>query len=287
MGLTGNGTNLLRAFGVQLLPRLTGFAVVEGACAVGALNDVGYRPGNVAIANGQAFVATSDGRLSRVSFTSDPYAPLSAGVPVGPPIGVGAIALGRDAGRVVVGGYGPSGSLLVEDLDGGVIAAAGTSSNVTGPPVVGSNGEIFAVFRVTGSSSEVRKYSNFTTPLMPERVFPWAGAFTSVTQGSPLLTNDGLLYLAGANGRLTVLRQADLSLVQEFQLPMSAEHALNLDCNRRRPQSRTGVLYLSGQYSLLSLIVDSTGLDPNAPWPRYQHDSAGTGNYATPIGCPP
>ena len=49
-----------------------------------------------------------------------------------------------------------------------------------------------------------------------------------------------------------------------------------------------GVLYAattSGK--VFAVIVDSPGLDPAAPWPRYQHDARNTGNPATPItNCP-
>ena len=49
-----------------------------------------------------------------------------------------------------------------------------------------------------------------------------------------------------------------------------------------------GVLYLpSVTGSLFAVIVDSPGLDPSAPWPKYQHDVRNTGNPTTPIqSCP-
>jgi hypothetical protein len=32
-----------------------------------------------------------------------------------------------------------------------------------------------------------------------------------------------------------------------------------------------------------SFIVDSRGIDTNAPWPKYQHDLRNTGNSTTPM----
>ena len=54
-----------------------------------------------------------------------------------------------------------------------------------------------------------------------------------------------------------------------------------------------GVLYLpssSGtEATLTALLVDSEGLDRNAPWPKYQRDNANTGNASrslVPWSCP-
>ena len=48
-----------------------------------------------------------------------------------------------------------------------------------------------------------------------------------------------------------------------------------------------GTLYAASGTKLYALIVDSAGLDPMAPWPKFQHDVRNTGNPATPItNCP-
>jgi hypothetical protein len=48
-----------------------------------------------------------------------------------------------------------------------------------------------------------------------------------------------------------------------------------------------GVLYVPAGGKLYAFVVDSAGLDPDAPWPKYQHDARNTGNPATPITqCP-
>ena len=67
---------------------------------------------------------------------------------------------------------------------------------------------------------------------------------------------------------------------------------MNLDCSRSSDggvmSGMPGVLYAASQDGkVFAILVDSTGLDPSAPWPKYQHDSRNTGNPGTPITvCP-
>jgi hypothetical protein len=72
---------------------------------------------------------------------------------------------------------------------------------------------------------------------------------------------------------------------------------LNLDINRSSTTpcatGAPGVLYVAstnnGVTRLHALLVDSRGLDKAAPWPRYQHNPANSGNAATGLAnwtCP-
>jgi hypothetical protein len=65
---------------------------------------------------------------------------------------------------------------------------------------------------------------------------------------------------------------------------------LTIDCNRLR--SRGGALYyVDSLAELKAVLVDSPGIDTNAPWPKYQHDLGNTGNGSLPnlplYGCHP
>jgi hypothetical protein len=64
------------------------------------------------------------------------------------------------------------------------------------------------------------------------------------------------------------------------------DRALSKQCARP-----LGVLYVAtrNDASLQAIIVDSPGLDGTAPWPRFHHDNANTGNPQTPLtpwACP-
>ena len=64
-----------------------------------------------------------------------------------------------------------------------------------------------------------------------------------------------------------------------------------LDCSRDASGAaipgRPGVLYVPAGGKLHAFVVDSAGLDPNAKWPKYQHDVRNTGNSDTVIApCP-
>lgn len=113
-------------------------------------------------------------------------------------------------------------------------------------------------------------------------------------KGAPVWGAGGYVYVAGT--RLQARRP--LETVQwQFSDDTSAllgsfEPSMNLDC-ARGPQGsplpgRPGVLYAARNPGrLYAFIVDSPGLDPAAPWPRFQHDARNTGNPATPLTvCP-
>ena len=56
--------------------------------------------------------------------------------------------------------------------------------------------------------------------------------------------------------------------------------------------SSTGILYIAfSSGAVVALIVDSPGLDPTSPWPKYQRTAGNHGNAAAvfPLndGCPP
>ncbi len=61
-----------------------------------------------------------------------------------------------------------------------------------------------------------------------------------------------------------------------------------ISCNYSKPASNTGILAFTTVTGwLVTYIVDAKGLDPTAPWPKYQHDVRNTGNVNTPIErCP-
>lgn len=122
----------------------------------------------------------------------------------------------------------------------------------------------------------------------------------SFADRAPVVGAGGRLYVVGSDGALRVLSSS--TLAEEWRwdnaFPTTAISQLNLDINRDVGQpcgaGQPGVLYVAASSGaatwLYAVLVDSAGLDRNAPWPRHQHDPANTGNPATPLTpwtCPP
>lgn len=133
-----------------------------------------------------------------------------------------------------------------------------------------------------------------------------AGGQRFVLGQSRILTAGSVVGGAGAMGssiRVGQLRSSDLSVEWGAELDSAqmtigqvAGPALDVlradggvkDCTRQ-----IGVLYLSTALgtnaTLYSILVDAKGLDPTAPWPKFQRDNANRGNSSlptTPWTCP-
>ena len=114
-------------------------------------------------------------------------------------------------------------------------------------------------------------------------------SFSSNQVPTPVAGQGQLLYVLDEAGRLYVLPQGFTNATQpawSSTLPSAVAGTVSasptLDCNRTKPASGTGVLYLATESGwLVSYIVDSRGLDATAPWPKYQRDGWNTGNTAT------
>ncbi|WP_395840182.1 hypothetical protein [Archangium violaceum] len=120
---------------------------------------------------------------------------------------------------------------------------------------------------------------------------PDAGSFP----GAPVLGASGILYTASFTGpeagvgEVAAWSANDLKLSWKLSDSVGrAEASPSLDCTRTpdgTPASTPhGVLYVpSLDGRLYAFVVDSSGLDTSAPWPKYQHDARNTGNPETPI----
>ncbi len=124
----------------------------------------------------------------------------------------------------------------------------------------------------------------------------------SLQSSMPVLGAGGLVYVIGGAGVLAVRRASDLGEVWSASLDSLSgsgnisQLALDVlrgpggakDCSRE-----LGVLYVvtraGAEATLRAVLVDSAGLDATAPWPKYQHDNANTGNPARSLAawaCP-
>ncbi|WP_375773432.1 PQQ-binding-like beta-propeller repeat protein [Archangium gephyra] len=158
---------------------------------------------------------------------------------------------------------------------------------------LGAGNVLFFGHEVATGSAPLTAIDLFATA--PRLSVPNAGSFP----GGPVLGAGGALYTASATGPAAGIGEVSAwgsnNLTLRWKLSDSvgrAQATPSLDCARQAdgtPAAQSkGVLYvpaLDGR--LYALVVDSPGLDKNAPWPKYQRDARNTGNSGTPItNCP-
>lgn len=203
------------------------------------------------------------------------------------------------------GGGGPTtgGAFLLSSLgvlDGGVPSQyAPNGTDPGGAAVVGGDaGSPWVLFGNQGKALVRVNASNSSLAGSPADS---VDAGSDVSLRSPLLGEGAKLYVVGADRVLRVFNQSPL--FEEWQWPTiggiqgtTAVSQLALDVARTGPAkdcAKPGTLYVAAAQGnvgrLYAFIVDSKGLDVNAPWPKYQHDNANTGNPATALSswsCP-
>jgi hypothetical protein len=188
--------------------------------------------------------------------------------------------------NLVAGGYGlapGSGKLIGLPTDGGPVSWIYGDGGTWNPSVSSGNNIIYGDDGSRLNSVNLNAFAGF-----------YVAVDGGVSQGSPLVGRDGLIYVAATDSNLSVF-DPGLNLQWRIDLLAPVEASLAIDCARTGPGTlvpgRPAVLYAAttgGQ--VYALIADSLGLDTNAPWPKYQHDPRNTGNSATPLSsfaCPP
>lgn len=178
-------------------------------------------------------------------------------------------------------------AVVVRRVVAGVGGVTVAQTNLTGV----SNANMLSVHGFAGSTSSLGAGSLFPSPVL--------------SSSAPILGASSWLYLVGVRTvggslafSLAVARRpvSGFSWVGELSFPSStgsprvAEPALDVyrtDAGVKDCGSALGVLYLltsSGPTATLhAILVDSNGLDPTAPWPKFQRDNANRGNISMPI----
>lgn len=200
------------------------------------------------------------------------------------------------------GGGGPTVGGVFAFLSAGVLSGntinATPGSDPGGAATVGGTSSTPVVFYGDSAGSQRRVALDPVTPAFGVSAAGVLGTM-SLADRATVLGRGGRLYAVGSDGVLRV--SSATTLAEEWRwdsaFPTSAISQLNLDLNRDSPTpcvaGQPGVLYVAASTSaitrLYAVLVDSAGLDANAPWPRHQHDPANTGNPATsltPWTCP-
>jgi hypothetical protein len=115
-------------------------------------------------------------------------------------------------------------------------------------------------------------------------------------RAAPILGESDRLYTLNADGKLR--EWVASTLAPQWELPLGGsgvDVSPTLDCYRDGSGnavsgSTLGALYVAADTKLYSFIVDSPGLAPNAPWPKFQRNARNTGNpgltSAPIVDCP-
>lgn len=166
-------------------------------------------------------------------------------------------------------------------------AAAGSSWPARGFVMPSSHELIGARFLSQTNSELVRQVVGASAPAVRVTM--------PAVNAAPALGADGTVYVLTISGQLYALRGNSLATIwQESFTTESFENYPILDCGRNRAGAVTpgapGRLILAGRSGrAYSIIVDSRGLDTNAPWPLEFHDPANTNNAQTDLArwaCP-
>ncbi|WP_257457803.1 outer membrane protein assembly factor BamB family protein [Archangium lipolyticum] len=266
--------------------------VIDGS---GASHSPGLIPGTPVVMNGDNLFYSgfvSNGHVLTSYAFGSPYP--RANWPVGAPIlPTDVVLVGSELVGAAADPSNPSGGLFKHPQAG---AAALTplypstpwSSLVFRLAVGSSNMAFFGAERASGGGQSFNRF-DLSTRSTTQTV-----ARDSAIRSTPVLGANGAVYTVTTAGRVEAWAADSLSSLWSSPASSalgSAEASPTLDCPRDASgalvEGNHGVLYVPVGGSLYAFVVDSRGLDANAPWPKYQHDVRNTGNPATPIGgCP-
>lgn len=198
-------------------------------------------------------------------------------------------------GGVANGGVFSTSTVLA--LDGGTSFASYAPSGAAqaGPVSVGSD---FVIYGDTSGRLVKVAYSagNFGAPTIANNL-----TGNTTQDVSPVLGAGSLVYVVSRSGEVFV-RNTNAITTPVWSASFASvadtvgQPALDVlrDATGQKQCRGLGVLYLpsssAGSAALTALLVDSEGLDKNAPWPKYQRDNANTGNASRPLTpwvCPP
>lgn len=196
-----------------------------------------------------------------------------------------------------VGGGGFTGGVFVFSDSGGSLDAGATTNDapgsftggaaVVGPGTSASEAVVF----YGDSGGYVRSVVVSTAgPSFGARGTPvYQSGSVDFSVAAPVVGQGGHLYVVGGDSSVRVLTSSPLTEEWRWIAPGPIRAQLNLDKNRDAASpcgaGQPGVLYAlvsaDSKTSVYAILVDSQGVDAAAPWPRYQHNPANTGNRAT------
>lgn len=138
----------------------------------------------------------------------------------------------------------------------------------------------------TATTAELVSIALGTTGATPTKV-----SDVGVLRGAPIVGKNDRLYTLNNVGKVSAWVASTLAPVWSADLALdltTKDTSPTLDCRRDTSGtsvagSSSGYLYFAAGSKLYALIVDSPGMDPSAPWAKFQHDARNTGNPASSV----
>ncbi|EAU69051.1 hypothetical protein [Stigmatella aurantiaca] len=242
--------------------------------------------GAVALKDQNVFYGTADAMLTSYDISTDTNTARS-GWPQSLATSARSLAVVADSiyGSVSDSGNPATGNIFKVSINGGntapVYPVAG-ASRVFNFAI--GNGEV-AYFGAESTASK----DFYSLQLGASASATMIGSAVGTLRGAPVVGRNGNLYTVNTDGYVRAWAPSSPTPLWRVDLAQGAGDANispTLDCLRStsaEANSRLGVLYVAAEATLHAFIVDSPGMDPAAPWPKYQHDARNTGNPATPI----
>jgi hypothetical protein len=240
-----------------------------------------------------AFYGTVDATLTSYDISTETNT-VRPGWPQSFPVASPALAI---VGDTVYAGAGSTGAVS----QGGLFKASVNGGSVEALFPVGGGSRVFnfaigseaiAYFGAESGSNKDLRSLQFGTATPSAVISPGVG----ILRGAPVVGRGGTLYTVTTDGEVRAWTPGSATPLWGTKIEPGAGEGTNispsLDCLRDAAgqavvNSRLGVLYVTAEAKVHAFIADSPGLDPDAPWPKYQHDARNTGNPATPITrCP-
>lgn len=255
-------------------------------------------PANLVVLGRRAYVQRTDGALSSVDV--NPLATVGISGAVGGGSAPTGLAIGSSNAALVATWAGFNGSILpiaTYALPGapGPLPVTGAGWQTARPASILASAVVTSTSRVGLQWLESMNLVGTTLGLpgavaAPVSAFDQGGTSVVVGTGNRVyaVRRDGMLFVYDAVPAMGVTGLSPVWSDNLFASTIDLVAHPTLDCSRTAP-GRPGTLYavtLDGKVA--AIIVDSTKLEPTAPWPKWQRTAGNAGNpaFALNPGCP-
>ena len=204
--------------------------------------------------SGTIFFGSYDHRLYSLSPNGDELWTFETGDEI-----ISSPAIGAD-GTIYIGSE--DGLMYAVNTDGSMAWSYDTGDPVTSSPCIGLNGTVY----VGSSNGYLYAFSN-------GGYVDWRYRADGPISSSPMIDSSGRIYVADENGSFHVIDDRGLLVWdRQFDAKIAASPAMT-------PNDYVIISAWDGSIYAISTYISELA---DSPWPKFRHDSRGTGNINTP-----